>query len=53
MQKKLEYQKKMNNRLKSAQAINISEKTEVENLFLDCIDETKKKILRKKTLSNL
>jgi hypothetical protein len=33
--------------------LNVSEKAEVENLFLDCIDETKKEVLRKKTLFNL
>lgn len=37
-------------KLKNAHAVDFSEKTEVENLFLDCVDECKKEVLRKKTL---
>ena len=37
-----------NLKTKSSKALGFSEKSEVENLFLDCIDETKKDLLKKK-----
>lgn len=37
--------------MKNSKAIDYSEKTEVENLFLDSIDEFKKELLRKKTIN--
>jgi hypothetical protein len=52
MQKRLDLQKKSNMRMKNMLAVGNSEKSEVENLFLDCVDECKKDILRKKTLNS-
>lgn len=51
LQKKLEIDKKLNNKVKSTRATDISEKSEIQNLFLDCIDESKKEIIRKRNLS--
>lgn len=45
-------QKKMNLKLRSSCAQDYSEKSEVENLFLDCVDESKKEILKKKSMSH-
>lgn len=41
-----------NLKTKSSKAIGFSEKSEVENLFLDCVDETKKDLLKKKSLTS-
>mmetsp|Transcript_31438 Transcript_31438/g.30786 ORF Transcript_31438/g.30786 Transcript_31438/m.30786 type:complete len:129 (+) Transcript_31438:837-1223(+) len=51
MQKKLDLQKKMNTKIKTTQAQGNWDKSELENLFLDCIDQYKKEALRKKTLA--
>ena len=37
-------------KIKNVQAIDYSDRSEVENLFLDSIDEYKKLIMRKKIL---
>jgi hypothetical protein len=50
MQRKLDHHKRLNLKLKNGKAIDISEKTELENLFLDCVDECKKDVLRKKSV---
>lgn len=51
-QKQLENEKKMNSKIKNSKAIDLSDKSEAENLFLDAIDECKKEILKRKTLTN-
>lgn len=42
IKKQVNVQKKENNRLKTANAFEYSEKSEIEGLFLECIDQTKK-----------
>ncbi len=51
MLKKLDLQKRTNSKIKNCKALTKAEKSEIENLFLDAIDESKKEILRKKTIS--
>ena len=51
MQKKIETLKKDNVKCMKSRALDFSEKSEVENLFLDCVDEQKKELLKKKTLA--
>lgn len=50
LKKKFDTEKKANSKLKNSKAVDMSENAEVENLFLDCIDEWKKEIIRKNTL---
>ena len=52
MQKKLDTEKKTNSKIKNSMALDHSDKTEIENLFLDCVDECKKEVLRKKTIAS-
>eukprot|EP00347_Sterkiella_histriomuscorum_P006538 403352386 len=52
VQRKIEFQKRSNMRIKNSQAQGYSDKAEVENLFLDCIDECKKDLIKKKTMNN-
>lgn len=52
LKRQLEQQKKSNSRIKNSCALDYSEKSEVENLFLDCIDECKKELLKKKSMSH-
>ena len=42
LQKRLDQIKKENQRLRTFQAFDYAEKAEIENLFLDCIDQTKR-----------
>jgi hypothetical protein len=42
LQKRLSLIKKENQRLRTYQAFDYAEKAEIENLFLDCIDQTKR-----------
>lgn len=50
MQRQLDHHKRINLKLKNGKAIDISDKTELENLFLDCVDECKKDVLRRKSI---
>lgn len=42
MQKRLDSIKKENQKLRTFQAFDYAEKAEIENLFLDCVDQTKR-----------
>ena len=44
---KLDSLKVKNKKLKNEQACDFSEQAELENLFLDCVDESKKEVLRR------
>lgn len=50
LQKKLCTVKKNNLRMKSAKANDFAEKSEIENLFLDSVEEWKKEILRRTSM---
>ena len=42
LKKRLEQMKKENQRMRTYQAFDYAEKTDIENLFLDCIEQYKK-----------
>ena len=44
--KKLEKVKQKIKKARNKQASNFSDKSELENLFLDCVDENKKDVIR-------
>lgn len=46
MQTQLEQQKHKIKKMRNEQASTFSDKIEIENLFLDCIDENRKEVLR-------
>lgn len=46
MKKRIEMLKKNNSKVQTNQAQEASNKGEVENLFLDCVDEQKKDIIK-------
>ena len=46
MQTQLDQQKQKIKKMRNEQASTFSDKTELENLFLDCIDENRKDVLR-------
>ena len=43
---KVDRQKAKNKKLRNAQAGAFSDKSEIENLFLDCVDENRKEVLK-------
>ena len=43
---KVDRQKQKNKKLRNAQAGAFSDKSEIENLFLDCVDENRKEVLK-------
>lgn len=51
LQRRLENQKRNNLRIKNYKAQDYSEKSEIENLFLDCVDECKRDLLKKKAMN--
>ena len=46
MQTQLDQQKQKIKKMRNVQASTFSDKIEIENLFLDCIDENRKEVLR-------
>jgi len=48
LQRKIDNARKLNNKAKTSQGQEFSGRSEVENLFLDCIDETKKLVVKRK-----
>ena len=46
LQMKVDRQKAKNKKLRNAQAGAFSDKSEIENLFLDCVDENRKEVLK-------
>ncbi|CDW90797.1 UNKNOWN [Stylonychia lemnae] len=51
LQRRLENQKRNNLKIKNYKAQDYSEKSEIENLFLDCVDECKRDLLKKKAMN--
>lgn len=52
LQRKLENYKRSNMKIKNTKAFDFSEKSEVENLFLDSIEECKKDVIKRKSIIN-
>lgn len=50
MHRRLDQLKKHNARAKTSHAQESSERTDVENLFLDCVDECKKDLAKKRMI---
>jgi len=48
LQKRIDNIKKNNSKVKTTQAQEVSERSEVENLFLECIDESKKELVKRR-----
>ena len=46
LQLKVDKQKQRNKKLRNKQAGAFSDKSEIENLFLDCVDENRKEVLK-------
>lgn len=46
LQLKVDKQKQKNKKLRNKQAGAFSDKSEIENLFLDCVDENRKEVLK-------
>lgn len=53
LQTNLDQQKLKNKKLRNVQASAFSDKSELENLFLDCVDENRKDVLRHFTNSHV
>lgn len=48
LQKRIDNIKRYNSKVKTTQAQEVSDRSEVENLFLECVDESKKEVVKRK-----
>lgn len=53
VQRKIEMIKKNNSRVKNSHAQDFADRTEIENLFLESVDESKKEAFKRKSIAPL
>jgi len=49
LKKRIEMLKKTNSKVQTSRSQEVSNKGEIENLFLDCVDEHKREIIKQKS----